>query len=335
MIIDGKQKKNIDRAVELILSGDVVGFPTETVYGLGADAHNISAVKKIFEIKQRPDWDPLIVHVAGREQLETVVEELPPIAVKLIEKFWPGPLTIVLKKKTSLPSEVTSGLEAVAVRMPRHLIALALIKNSNKAIAAPSANQFQGLSPTTARAVEKSLGKKVSVILDGGPCLVGVESTVISLLDEPIILRPGGISLEDLEIVLGHKIKINVKSSIVRPVSPGMLDFHYAPQKPLRYFDAKGLTEFVKKRGIKKNLSTAALVCFSNKEVKKFENAGFKNIFPLSIVGNYDEASRNLFSTLREIDESEFNMIYALAFPEERLGVAINDRLKKAQHEGR
>jgi L-threonylcarbamoyladenylate synthase len=209
-----------------------------------------------------------------------------------------------------------------------------LIKNSKKAIAAPSANPFQGLSPTTALAVEKSLGEKVSLILDGGPCLVGVESTVLSLIDEPKILRLGGVSLEDLEDLLGHKIAVQDSGRKNKPAqAPGMLDFHYAPRKPLKFFDQKALGDFLKKRGSKKTLSEAALVCFSNKEAKKFENAGFKDIFPLSSVGNFDEASRNLFSTLREIDESSFKLICALEFPKERLGLAINDRLRKAQHE--
>ena len=170
MILDGRQKKNLEMAVELIRAGEIVGFPTETVYGLGGDALSEIALEKIFLAKGRPHSDPLILHVASHEQLSQIAEEVTHEARVLISKFWPGPLTLILRKKAVVPGLVTAGLNTVAVRMPRHLIALALIKNANRVIAAPSANRFQSLSPTTAIAVEKELGDRIQLILDGGPC---------------------------------------------------------------------------------------------------------------------------------------------------------------------
>src|ERR1700733_11475418 len=206
MIVDGTIRKNMLKAVELIKSGELVAFPTETVYGLGANALNAQAVEKIFRVKQRPFADPLIVHVADLADIELVAKPLgdkvQKMAILLMEKFWPGPLTLIFEKKPELPDIVTGGLKTVGLRMPKHIIARALIKNSGTPIAAPSANRFQSLSPTTAGAVERELGADIPVILDGGPCEVGLESTVLSLIEGPIILRPGGVSREDLEYVL-------------------------------------------------------------------------------------------------------------------------------------
>jgi L-threonylcarbamoyladenylate synthase len=351
MIVDGFKKKNLEVAVELIRAEDVVAFPTETVYGLGGNAFSLNALKKIYSVKARPFSDPLIFHVASHDQLDLVTENISASALKLIEKFWPGPLTLILKKKKTVPDLATAGLDTVAVRMPRHLVALALIKNSNCVIAAPSANRFQSISPTSALAVEKELGEKVKLILDGGPCQVGVESTVVSLLGVPKILRPGGVSREALEQVLSLKFEIEApvshyhlsktqssnsklsNGSVARSmISPGLLEFHYAPRTPLKFLNLKELESYVTKKRNKSQLDQSVLICFSGDERKKFDRKGFKQVFVLSDCGNTDEAAKNLFSTLRKADEGGFKGIFALACPDDRLGVALNDRLKKAEH---
>ncbi len=203
-----RDKELIHHAAEIIKRGGIVAFPTETVYGLGADAFNPLAVARIFEVKRRPSFDPLIVHVANPADVKKLVKEIPSNAKKLIERFWPGPLTVVLLKEEDIPDIVTAGLPTLAIRMPSHPMALSLIKESNSPIAAPSANPFGYLSPTTAEHVREQLGDQVDLILDGGPCPVGVESTIVSFLEErPRLLRPGGVSLEEIESIIG-KVEI-------------------------------------------------------------------------------------------------------------------------------
>ena len=332
MIVDGLKKENISRAVELILAGDVVGFPTETVYGLGGDLLSETAVAKIFRVKERPHSDPLILHIASQDQLNFLAEEISEVGKLLIERFWPGPLTLILPKKSVVPDSVTAGLKTVAVRMPRHLVALALIKNSGKIIVAPSANRFQKLSPTSATAVEKELGQKIPLILDGGPCLVGVESTVLSLVDEPVILRPGGVTLEDIENLLGYKIKMGEAEKIDSRLSPGLLMFHYSPLKPLKFFKALELTQFAGLKCNAKVIQSGVLLCYSKDEEKKFKFAGFRETIILSSRGNQEEAAQNLFAMLRKADEGESHRIFALECPPHGLGATLNDRLKKAEH---
>jgi len=335
MILDGKVKKNLDRAVKILYDSGVVAFPTETVYGLGANALDERAVKKIFQIKSRPFEDPLIVHLTELEQLEFLIDPLTPTQKEWVERltkrFWPGPLTLVFKKRPELPDIVTGGLDTVAIRMPRHLIARALIKNLGKPVSAPSANKYQGISPTTADAVLEELGEDI-LILDGGPCSVGVESTVISLVQKPLLLRPGGISIEDIEDVLECKLERGDASRRGMFSSPGMMDFHYAPQKPLKLF---GLDELVKQVGPRKNqkrLANTALLCFSKDEAKRFSQVGFGAIHVLSPRGNMSEAAKHLFTMLRAIDRGDAARIFAIKCPDERLGLTLNDRLKKAQH---
>jgi L-threonylcarbamoyladenylate synthase len=192
-----KDAEVILKAAEIIRGGGIVAFPTETVYGLGANGYNSLAVARIFEVKRRPSFDPLILHVADPADVRKLVKEIPSNAKKLIERFWPGPVTVVLLKEESIPDIVTAGLPSIAVRMPDHPMALSLIKESKCPIAAPSANPFGYLSPTTAEHVREQLGDQVDLILDGGPCTVGVESTIVSFLDgKTRLLRPGGVSLE-------------------------------------------------------------------------------------------------------------------------------------------
>ncbi len=306
--------ENIKLASSIIKKGGLVAFPTETVYGLGANALNPYAVAKIFEVKNRPTFDPLIVHIAKIEWLEKLTKEIDERAFKLIEKFWPGPLTLVLLKSQIVPDIVTAGLPTVAIRMPSHPVAIALIENSETPISAPSANRFGYISPTTAEHVEKQLGDKIDLILDGGRCPIGVESTVLSLIDEPTVLRPGGLPVEEIEKVIG-KVKIQTKSE--KPLSPGQLPKHYSPRTPVKIF--KSLDE------IKQNENIGILL-FKKTDVE----IKAKHIEILSESGDLVEAAGNLFSALHRLDEANVDIIYAQEVPEVGLGLAIMDRLRKA-----
>ncbi len=224
----------IDAAAE-IRRGGLVAFPTETVYGLGASALNATAVAGIFEVKGRPRFDPLIVHVAEPGQVTDVALSVPPLAMTLIEKFWPGPLSVVLEKQPCVPDIVTAGLSSVAIRCPAHDLARKLIEAAGVPVAAPSANRFGSVSPTTAAHVIEQFGDELPIVLDDGPCRVGVESTVVSFVDSPdgcpTLLRPGGITLEAIEDVVG-KVRIRMHQES-RPTSPGQLLRHYSPTTPL------------------------------------------------------------------------------------------------------
>jgi len=228
--------ENIARAANELNAGGLVAFPTETVYGLGADGLNKLAVAKIFEAKKRPTFNPLILHVSSIEMLNDIASYTSEKIALLTEKFWPGPLTLILKKKEIVPYIVTSGLETVAVRMPNNKIALDLINNFGGPIAAPSANSFSKLSPTRAEHVLKQLGDKVDIILDGGKSLVGVESTIVEVNeDEQYLLRPGGVAKEDIEKIIGKLSKPAILLNF--PNSPGQLPIHYAPSVPISFYD--------------------------------------------------------------------------------------------------
>jgi L-threonylcarbamoyladenylate synthase len=223
----------IERAAVLLRAGELVAFPTETVYGLGANALDASAVARIFEAKGRPATSPIIVHVSSIEMAQSVAAEWPPAAEALAQKFWPGPLTLVLKKQAGVPMQVTAGLDTVGVRMPAHPIALALIEAARVPVAAPSANRFTQLSPTTAEHVRQGLGQRVDYILDGGACAVGIESTVLSLAGAlPVLLRPGGISRARIEAVIGPISRQSEAGAEAHP-SPGMHPRHYSPRTRL------------------------------------------------------------------------------------------------------
>src|SRR6266705_4831396 len=234
----------IERAAKLLHDGELVVFPTETVYGLGADAFQPAALERIFAAKGRPLSDPLIVHIADEHELELLTKTIPTVAKRLAHKFWPGPLTLILPRGPRVPLLVTAGLETVAIRMPRHPVALALISALGSPIAAPSANRFMHISPTTAHHVYSDLSGKVPLILDSGPCEIGVESTVLDLCsDERRILRPGGISLEALRTILPdlqppiQRIRVDEVEEILAKKAPGQLLTHYAPGVPLLLFD--------------------------------------------------------------------------------------------------
>lgn len=309
---------DIQKAAQIIQEGGLVAFPTETVYGLGADALNPYAVAGVFEAKNRPQFDPLIVHVADMRQADILVTQFPDKALKLVEKFWPGPLTLVLPKSSMVPDIVTSSLPTVAIRVPRHPMALELIRESGRPIAAPSANPFGRVSPTTADHVRKSLGDKVQMILDGGPCAVGVESTIISFNGkEPALLRPGGTSLEEIQALIGH-VKVET-TAVEKPMAPGQLPQHYAPRTPLLLDTSLESLPSGKKIG---------LLAFQ----EPLDPSPYSALEVLSPKGDMKEAAANLFAALRRLDEKFLDVILVHPVPHEGLGRAINDRLYRASH---
>ena len=311
--------RTIYRAAEIIREGGIVAFPTETVYGLGADAFNPLAVARIFEVKRRPYFDPLIVHVANPSNVEELAKEIPSNAKKLIEKFWPGPLTVVLSREEDVPDIVSAGLPTVAIRMPNHPMALGLIKECKCPIAAPSANPFGYLSPTTAEHVREQLGGQVDLILDGGPCPVGVESTIISFSEnKPRLLRPGGISLEEIESIVG---KVEISRAEEGPSAPGMLPKHYAPRTPIV------LDRNEKNPNLYKGKNIGLLVLQEPKN-----NLKFHFVEVLSKKGDLREAAANLFAAIRRLDRLNLDLIVAEPIPEVGLGRAIMDRLRRASY---
>jgi L-threonylcarbamoyladenylate synthase len=308
---------NITEAAEVIRIGGLVAFPTETVYGLGADGLNPVAAAKIFEAKKRPTFNPLILHIANKDWLKRFSIYDDERINRLVEIFWPGPLTLVLPKTDLVPDIITSGNPTVAVRMPNHKVALELIEKSDVPIAAPSANKFGHLSPTTAQHVVKSLGNKVDIILDGGKCSVGVESTILELQDSEIyMLRPGGLSKEKIEKEIG-KIKSG-RTNPNKPNAPGQLPFHYAPSIPLDFLSEENLKKYSDKK----------IGALFFEEIK--DKANFENIKILSSSGNMNEAAANLFRFLHEFEKESLDLILVEPVKEEGLGVAIMDRLKKA-----
>ncbi len=319
---------DVSLAASHITQGNLVAIPTETVYGLAADALNRLAVAKIFEAKQRPRFDPLIVHVASHHALAEITKSIPPVIQRLIDEFWPGPLTVILPKKDSVPDLVTSGLDTVAIRMPDHPLALQLIEQSGKPLAAPSANLFGRTSPTTASHVAEQLEQHVAYILDGGPCRVGIESTIVRLIDDRLsILRPGGITIEQIESVIGRETvtaaggQSDDKSDPGHsPIAPGQLKEHYAPltrlviaQKPVRP------AEFQRVGLLTLQLENSADCA------EKFDA-----VRELSPTGDLTEAASNFFSALRQLDAMNLDLIVATPFPSRGLGIALNDRLQRA-----
>ncbi len=310
--------KNIKIAAAIIRKGGLVIFPTETVYGLGADALNPLAVGKIFEVKKRPYFDPLIVHIHDISYLESICQNVPSVAKKLAQKFWPGPLTLVLPKKDIVPDITTAGLKTVAVRMPSHPAALKLIKESGVPIAAPSANLFGYLSPTSCHDIKEKMQGAVDIILDGGKCELGIESTVIKVeKDIVVVLRPGAVEIEEIEKDVGKVKVVNKKSK--QQESPGQLSSHYSPTTPLKVIkNKKCLLPSGKKIG---------LLAFKKVEKKDI----FHTVEILSHKGDLREAAANFFSSLHRLDKAGLDIIYAEEVPRIGLGYAIMDRLRKAE----
>ena len=303
-----------EHAAQLLRRGEVVAIPTETVYGLAANAFDTDAVLRIFSTKQRPSFDPLIVHIGRLEDVGRVARELPPGAEQLMQAFWPGPLTLVLPKQASIPDLVTSGLDTVGVRMPAHPKALELLQLLEFPLAAPSANPFGYVSPTTAQHVADQLGEAIPYILDGGACAVGVESTIIGWEgDRWVLYRPGGVAVEAIEAVIG---RVAAAAHQVVPVAPGMLEIHYAPRKPVHVGDVTTLQQEYTGRRL-------GVISFTRSHAVERSMA-------LSHQGDLAEAARNLFAVLRELDASDVDVILAERFPDEGLGRAINDRLRRA-----
>ena len=311
--------KDISAAKKFLESGEPVGIPTETVYGLAANALNEDAVLEIFSVKNRPHFDPLIVHVFSIAEIEKYVEEIPAKAKLLFEKFSPGPLTVLLKKKKVIPDLVTSGLDSVAIRIPNHTLTLELLKQLDFPLAAPSANPFGYISPTTAQHVFAQLQNKIPYILDGGATSIGVESTIIGFENnEPTVYRLGGLAVEEIENVIG-KVRVELTES-ANPKTPGMLKSHYAPRKNLKIW-ALGHSDI----GTLGN-TTTGVIAF-DKYVDGIEK---QNQILLSAKGDLNEAAKNLFAAMRSLDESDVEKIFAVKFPDEGLGRAINDRLNRA-----
>ncbi len=317
-IVNGFENASIERAVVLLKGGDVVAFPTETVYGLGADALNPYAVAKIFEAKNRPHFDPLIVHISRKEWTYDYTEEVPQDAIRLINMFWPGPLTLILRKKPSIPDIVTAGLPTVAVRMPSHPVALALIDAFRKPVAAPSANPFGYMSPTKVAHVARMLKEKVPLVLDGGNSVFGIESTIVSFQDNGVYIhRHGAISEEDLSQCV--TITRNIQTgSLYR--SPGELPYHYAPTKPLTII---GHVDEIK-------TANSSFLAFRQPVIKPLS----RYIKVLSKAGDLKEAAANFFSDLIELDRDDVEIIYAEKIPDTGIGKAIMERLEKASKKG-
>ncbi len=330
-VFSGDNPDNIKKAADILREGGVVAFPTETVYGLGADAFISKAVCRVFEIKKRPSFDPLIVHVCDKASVQKLWKEVPPLAKQLMDTFWPGPLTLVLPKTDIVPDVVTSGLETVGVRMPKHPVALKLIELLGHPIAAPSANLFGYTSPTTAAHVREDLGASVDAVLDGGDCEVGVESTVVKIENDGLILlRPGGITKEQLEKIATVKISSGKTSS---PESPGMIESHYAPWTPFIVLETKfeiflqGVEKMVQAyQSQKSRPPRMGLLAFGSKEDMPL----FESIEVLSAKEDLYEAASTLFQAMRKLDKMNLDMIIAESVPEKGIGLAIMDRLKRA-----
>jgi L-threonylcarbamoyladenylate synthase len=329
----------IRRAARLLYDGEVVVFPTETVYGLGADAFQPAALERIFAAKGRPYSDPLIVHIADERALELLTTTIPEQAKRLAQTFWPGPLTLILSRGPRVPHLVTAGLETVAVRMPRHAVALALIRTLGSPIAAPSANRFMHVSPTTAQHALADLAGRVPLILDAGLCEIGVESTVLDLCSElPSILRPGGVSLEELRSVLPdvqHPMRSKATSEnadLVAKKAPGQLLTHYAPAVPLLFFD--GTVEAMRASMLAEVHRRCAHgervgVLVADEDVQVFSDSGAL-IYALGSADELAEVATNLFAGLRALEEAHVQVILCRNFGEQGLGLAIRDRLLKA-----
>jgi L-threonylcarbamoyladenylate synthase len=305
-------------AQRFLENGEIVAIPTETVYGLAGNACDENAVLKIFEIKNRPHFDPLIVHFGNREQLKNYVLEIPEKANLLMDLFWPGPLTLLLYKSDKIPLLVTSGSDKVALRIPNHPLTLQLLNHLNFPLAAPSANPFGYISPTKAAHVEKQLGDKIPYIIDGGSCEVGLESTIIDCTVQPFkILRLGGLSIEMIEQGINEKVEYHLTQNS-NPAAPGQLDKHYSPRTPFRLVD-----DFNPIINEKQPLAIAFLT-FGQAQVNDFP------CINLSPQGDINEAAKHLFDAMRTLDEQKHDVIYAKLLPETGLGKAINDRLRRA-----
>lgn len=336
----------IEEAAEVLRSGGLVAFPTETVYGLGADAFNAKAVQRIFEVKRRPPDNPLIVHVSSLDMLNRVASEVPPHVLKVLQISWPGPLTVILRRNPELPSVVSGGLDTVAVRSPAHPVALKLIEVLGRPIAAPSANLSGRPSPTRAEHVVEDLGNAIDMILDAGETFLGVESTVVDLLSpKPRILRPGPLGPEELVKIFGVDVEVpeharGIVSEVERPLSPGMKYRHYAPNKKLILIELGRceMEEYIDflVRILEAHLSEGPALLASKETVHRIK--GFLGdaitYITLGSRNNIYEIAKNLFNSLRELDKNNWVSVgICESFDERGIGLAIMNRLRKAATE--
>ncbi|MGW3135627.1 L-threonylcarbamoyladenylate synthase [Streptomyces sp. NPDC001139] len=312
---------DIDKAAGVLRAGGLVGLPTETVYGLGANAEDPAAVARIFQVKGRPPSHPLIVHIGSAEQLGDWAEDVPETARLLAEHFWPGPLTLVLRRGARVPLEATGGLETVAVRVPAHPTALALLSAFGGGVTAPSANRFGSVSPTTADDVRAELGDAVDCVLDGGPCEVGVESTIVDATGEvPSILRPGGVTREDLEAVLGHPLAVPTTSDIR---VPGQHPSHYAPNARVVLVEPENVVAEAERA---QALGHQVGVFLPS----SYADAALKAHAVVPVPDSMTAYAHGLFGFLRDLDRQGCDLIVASLPVEEGLGLAIANRLRRA-----
>jgi L-threonylcarbamoyladenylate synthase len=307
---------SVSEAARLLKDGEVVAIPTETVYGLAGNAFEPKALAKIFAAKERPTFDPLIVHIADIAQLTDIAKDIPESAYRLAEAYWPGPMTIILPKKDCIPDLCTSALPSVAIRFPSHPVAQAIIKESGLPLAAPSANLFKHVSPTTAEHVAAQLADRIAGIVDGGPCSVGVESSIISLVGEPTVMRPGAITPEMFKAILGD---VKIKESTSKPgqpmLAPGQCDTHYRPQVPLYYGEVPAgytLPEHTVR------------IAFGTQQ------GPIPATVNLSESGNMVEATSKLYAFMHDLDDPKYDLILVDPIPNTGVGMALNDRLKRA-----
>ena len=317
---------DIREAARLLQRGEVVAFPTETVYGLGADATLGEAIAKIFAAKGRPSDNPLIVHIASVEQLGQVVTDVPNYAKKLMDAFWPGPLTLVLPKSAEISSVTTAGLSTVGVRVPDHPTALRLLEAANIPIAAPSANVSGRPSPTKAAHVFEDLNGKIPAILDGGDCEIGLESTVLDCTTEiPVILRPGNVSKEQMEAVIG-RVEVSAPDVQNRPKSPGMKYQHYAPKAPLVVIQS-GEARLLEEMEATQNAGKRIGILVAKECAGQFDA---HVVIPWGSLHNNELAEQELYDCLRKFDHLEVDIIFAVLSPEQKLSAALENRLYKA-----
>jgi L-threonylcarbamoyladenylate synthase len=312
---------DIDKAAGVLRAGGLVGLPTETVYGLGANAEDPAAVSRIFQVKGRPPSHPLIVHIGGAEQLDDWAKDVPETARLLAEHFWPGPLTLVLRRGPRVPLEATGGLETVAVRVPAHPVALALLSAFGGGVTAPSANRFGSVSPTTAADGRAELGDAVDCVLDGGRCEVGVESTIVDATGElPGILRPGGVTREDLEAVLGYPLAVPTSSDIR---VPGQHPSHYAPRARVVLVEPEDVVAEAERAQAMGHQVGVFLP-------SSFADGSLKAHAVVPVPDSMSAYAQGLFGFLRELDRQGCDLIGASLPVEEGLGLAIANRLRRA-----
>lgn len=311
---------NLIAAKKILEEGNLLAIPTETVYGLAANAFNGNAIAKIYETKNRPQFNPLILHSDSLERFKSWGVYLPPLALKLAQAYSPGPITFVVPKSNSIPDIVTAGHSTVAIRIPQHALTLELLGMLDFPLAAPSANLSGTVSPTTAQHVEQQLGQLIGGVLDGGPCQIGLESTIVSFVGEkPQLLRLGGLSVEAIESVLGLNLSTDKIINNENPQAPGMLSKHYAPATKLRIGKPE---DFLKEYAFEE----MAYIAFSQAHAE----IPIHQQLILSTSANLAEAAQNLFAALRQADQLHTKIIIAESFPNQHLGRAINDRLSRA-----